>query len=662
MKKILSLLLFSALLLSLAPLAPAENAPAIKIDGEFGDWAGIKPLAPGDGKLAMLYAFATATHLYVALKGVDAANISVYDVLLDIDDNPQTGFLAEGVFGKAGADFLIETWASAYYPKTLDGKEWKWDVIEGDFPVEKAMSADNTAVEIALPLEAIKNPAKLRIGAQALTETWEPIGYAPAQGSDLLPVPAYQDVQGATEPSLLLQTPAPVAGQTTSAPVVLPQMTAKKTPWNDAQTFVCYYGQYDEAMKGFDVAILESRSLKDEDIKALNDAGVYTIAYITIGEDDSLTRGDGKGPGGYASYYFDDGGKPAQNGNWNSYYVDAGNPLWQDTILEKAKAIIARGCDGLFLDTIDTVDIYPDTIPGMVELIKKLKETFPGKKIVANRGMTIMKEFAPYIDGMMLEDVATTYDFENKKYLEYNAEEMKVSQDLCNAINRVRAPYGYPVFGLDYADPAEKEKIQRYYDIIWANGFIPYVSTIYLDKVYVHNIKPQSAKGSKVDLTEPTPIPLGERNTDPANLALADHGAKVKTDSVFVGYGTDTLIDGYRNDPGLSWDKVAWASAETGADHWVQITFAEKKKVNLVTVFFAMDAGQYKTPRKLSVQIPDGDGWKEIAAGDVPPQLQDGIEISFAPVITDAVRLVQPSGQGPQDRPDLMWLAEVEIR
>ena len=62
----------------------------------------------------------------------------------------------------------------------------------------------------------------------------------------------------------------------------------KKVDWLDVSSFCCYYGAYDEKMNNYDVAICESRSLGAEGIQKLNEAGVWTICYITIGEDDGI--------------------------------------------------------------------------------------------------------------------------------------------------------------------------------------------------------------------------------------------------------------------------------------------------------------------------------------------------------------------------------------
>ena len=164
----------------------------------------------------------------------------------------------------------------------------------------------------------------------------------------------------------------------------------KKVDWLDVSSFCCYYGAYDEKMTNYDVAICESRSLGVEGLKQLNDAGVWTICYITIGEDDGLNVGDGLGEGGYASYYIYENGAPKLNTNWNSYFVDAGSPVWQEIIIERARSILAMGADGLFLDTIDSVDIDMSTAGGMVSLIKRLKQEFPDAKLVANRGFSVL--------------------------------------------------------------------------------------------------------------------------------------------------------------------------------------------------------------------------------------------------------------------------------
>jgi hypothetical protein len=272
-------------------------------------------------------------------------------------------------------------------------------------------------------------------------------------------------------------------------------------PWDEVTTFVCYYGQFEPDMGLFDVAILEPNNLTPDRMAWLRSRGTYSIAYISVGEDHFLREGDGLGPGGYASFYMERNGEPARNNNWNSYFVDAGNPLWQEIVLQRAREIIEMGCDGFFLDTIDTVDVFRSTREGMVSLIRLLHETFPDAKIVANRGFTLLPDFAPYITGLMFESFTQGYDFANREYKRYTGGDRQWIDNQAKMINGIREEHYFPVFALDYADPQDLESIQYCYDRAWEFDFIPSMSTIMLNRIYWHGVTPQSVRGSTSGLS-----------------------------------------------------------------------------------------------------------------------------------------------------------------
>jgi len=192
---------------------------------------------------------------------------------------------------------------------------------------------------------------------------------------------------------------------------------------------------------------------------------VVVLAYLSIGEDDqngAPVAGDGQGPrldprasnsvplssitnalglpsaGGthYASYYLNSTssqtGIPDRNSNFGSYYVNAGAPTWWTMIKSMAKATNgqsgldeilthtfgnALNCDGLFLDTVDTAapdtwgTPYEWTAPGMQSLIQRIHTNYPGKLLMANRGLffydpnqkTYPYCIRPYVDMVMFE-------------------------------------------------------------------------------------------------------------------------------------------------------------------------------------------------------------------------------------------------------------------
>lgn len=440
-----------------------------------------------------------------------------------------------------------------------------------------------------------------------------------------------------------------------------------KKPWDEVTSYVCYYGSFNKDMKKFDVAILESANLKKSEIKELNKAGVYTIAYLSIGEEKGLNKGKGNGPGGYASYYFaDSDGKPVQNANWGSYYTNASDPDWQERVISLAKEIIDKGCDGLLLDTIDTVDLYPDTFDGMVELIKKLHDTYPDIKLVANRGFSVLSAISPYISGVMYESFTSHYDFLNKDYAKQLPSQIKTSGNLgAYTINMARKINNFKVFALDYALPESKDDIQLYYDRAWEYDFVPYVSTILLDNVYVHDITPQSERGIKKDIGENAvwidDPKMPPPNTDPNNIALASNGAVLLVDSFFPGYAPRPLNDGYLNDRRLDWTKIAWASAENNRDHWVIIDFGEVKDFNEIRIYWALDGNKFWASKNFTIQKLENNEWVDIKAITNNPQGEELTTIILDEVAKAQIRIFQTKGNGPESRPNLMWISEIEI-
>lgn len=227
-------------------------------------------------------------------------------------------------------------------------------------------------------------------------------------------------------------------------------------------SYMVYYGQLDDAIieqaKQYDIVIVHPKQgdITREQVAEMQKAGVCVLGYLSIGEDlrtAGLTAeqmmehekftGDGTGPRvdarpsgtigfdssvmlgkespagtGYASYYLDDNdfdGKPDFNPNFGCAYTNIGDPAWYEVldnmqmdgidntpgIREILTETYGRGlgCDGLFLDTLDTCspNIYTSddnpaktrfewTAPGVVEFVKRLKEDYEDKYVLQNRG------------------------------------------------------------------------------------------------------------------------------------------------------------------------------------------------------------------------------------------------------------------------------------
>lgn len=232
-------------------------------------------------------------------------------------------------------------------------------------------------------------------------------------------------------------------------------------------TYAVYYGSDpQEAAKlvNFDLAIVQPY-LPNSALKLLKEAGVKVVAYLSIGEAEP-------------NHPVPKDWILGQNPNWGSYFVDARKPGWQEWVLGQAKSYLERGFDGLFLDTLDTADLFPEVGPGLVALVRKLREAFPKAILVQNRGFRLLPETATLIDAVMYENFSAMYDFKAKAYGPVEGDPSVV------------LPYakrGLVVLTMDYALPEQEDLVRRAYVRAREFGFIPYVSVIALDRVFLHN-------------------------------------------------------------------------------------------------------------------------------------------------------------------------------
>lgn len=485
--------------------------------------------------------------------------------------------------------------------------------------------------------------------------------------------------------------------------------------WIDVDSFVCYYGSLTgdsektpvfggeprralDVLKEFDVAIIHSSQLFGDPnakqyVEELKAAGTYVISYLTIGEDDGLHTGDGLGENGYASYYLYENGMPRMNSSWGSYFVDAGNPVWQSHILEEAKRVLEFGVDGLFLDTLDTVDVAYDTMGGMVDLVRRLREELPeGTKLVPNRGFTVFQYISQYVDGIMFESFSTTYDEASGYFVDRTESDLEYNQTVaCNIINRARRYDYMPVFCLDYINEAEYSYMpQNIYNTAWAYDFIPYVTySRQLDICPNPGVKPQGERGSLAlsKFSDTSGEVSLNGDTSEANLAYAGNElCTVTVDSTFVGYsGPKPINDGFRateeTHNQLNWATESWASDNNDLrDHWIQFTFDSPQDVSKVIVYWAPDGTgtpTFYSPREARVEaLIDGEwvtmdsySWKTESGEYLLRQYST--EFTFETIKTEAIRVFQPKAMGDatSERTDgmttlftgIMWVSEVEI-
>lgn len=233
-------------------------------------------------------------------------------------------------------------------------------------------------------------------------------------------------------------------------------------------------------MAAYDMAILDADS--HPPIAGLRNKPIL-IAYVSLGEAES-----------YRSYWSGIKDRPwiiGENPHWKeNYYVDVRDKEWQDLLIEKViPDIVAKGFDGIFMDTLDTAMMleaenataYSGSNDAMAFLVASIRAAFPKLLMISNNGFMILDEIAPDIDGALVEDITMMIDFENNGYKKVPEREgnYKIA-----ALTALAKEHHLPIFVIDYV--SERDSVLRQFCIqkSKALGFRPYVAEKDLDRIY----------------------------------------------------------------------------------------------------------------------------------------------------------------------------------
>jgi uncharacterized protein (TIGR01370 family) len=185
-----------------------------------------------------------------------------------------------------------------------------------------------------------------------------------------------------------------------------------------------------------------------------------------------------------------------KNTSWNSWFVDVRSPEWHEMVLNRIiPAILEQGFDGLFLDTVDNAEYleryhpaknYPGSEEAMVQLIKKIRKKYPDIYIIANRGYAILDRIGGVLDALVAESTFAIWDTEAKRSRILNSVEFEIT---VKNLKATQARFKLPILSLDYVEYANPVAIERILSRSRECGFIPYISTPDLFKIYFHTFE-----------------------------------------------------------------------------------------------------------------------------------------------------------------------------
>ncbi|MCU6454548.1 endo alpha-1,4 polygalactosaminidase [Sphingomonas sp. A2-49] len=218
-------------------------------------------------------------------------------------------------------------------------------------------------------------------------------------------------------------------------------------------------------------------------IAPLRGPGATLLGYVSLGEVERSRP--------YVATLDQAGALGPANPDWpDARMLDLRHPVARRLVVERiVPDVLALGYDGIFIDTIDSVEAMERRDPvanrGMIAaaatLIAELRSRFPRMRIMLNRGYALLPDAAPNIDILLGEAMASRWNFVAKRYDLLGDADWQWQADRLRAA-QARNP-ALVLTTLDYWDPAATAQVMRLYAKERAAGFRPYVATLALDRL-----------------------------------------------------------------------------------------------------------------------------------------------------------------------------------
>ena len=134
---------------------------------------------------------------------------------------------------------------------------------------------------------------------------------------------------------------------------------------------------------------------------------------------------------------------------------------------------------------------------------------------------------------------------------------------------------------------------------------------------------------------------------------------RIEVDSTYPTYDANRLNDGLAM-PGMKFEpEHGWISGPAAAEHWVIARLDGPVRVRGVRLWWMTF---YGLPRQYKVQTWSGAAWVDAPGFTGWRSAKAAVEkVTFAPLVTDRVRILQNAGGGNATFPTLMGLSEVEV-
>lgn len=221
----------------------------------------------------------------------------------------------------------------------------------------------------------------------------------------------------------------------------------------------------------FDWAVVEPGHLSAADVQVLRSQGGLPFAYLSVGE---FHGGKAELDAAALSAAV----SPVRNAAWNSQVMNLESPLWREHLLSRAQSLRAQGYAGVFLDTLDSFQLLPQTQReaqrlALVGLLREMRQRQPGLKLFFNRGFEVLRDLQGVAAAVAVESIHAGWDASGQRY---RAVPEADRQWLESQLQPLRAQ-GIPLIAIDYLPPERREEARLLVKRLRAEGFVPYIAT-----------------------------------------------------------------------------------------------------------------------------------------------------------------------------------------
>lgn len=277
--------------------------------------------------------------------------------------------------------------------------------------------------------------------------------------------------------AILAISPIAVGGSAAGGDLAAHDRAARQRPaLDEVERFAVYFsGPFRSDLGCYDMAVVDPDDHSPAEIGRLRAVGTLPIAYLNVGEVET-----------YRWFHprVDPSWILGVNPNWeNHYYVDAREEGWQSLLLEEViPRILEKGYAGLLLDMVDTAlpGLYPETEPGMIELVHRIRGRHPDLALIMNHGFFLADRVSEAIDAVVVEGTFTYYDFDQDAYRRTAVE---VQESQLGMIDSLRETHGLEAFLIDYAGSEDDELRAYARRRAEETGLRSFLGTIRLDTV-----------------------------------------------------------------------------------------------------------------------------------------------------------------------------------